>query len=123
MKIKSLVIASAFAGVLLSSASAATVTTLAPVKAAAPVKFEAPAPLEVVAPVQMPYYHKSPDVTLRMTIDEHGRPSNVRVAGTRDQASYQRLVSAVSQWKFSPGRKNGQPVATRVELPLEIKGL
>lgn len=123
MKIKSLVIASAFAGVLLSSASAATVTTLDPVKAAAPVKFEAPAPLPGVGPVEMPSSHKSADVTLRMTIDENGRPHNVRVAGTRDQTSYKRLVSAVSQWKFSPARRNGQPVPTRVELPLEVKGL
>jgi protein TonB len=122
MKFKSLVIASAFAGVLFSSASAATITTLDPVKAAAPVKFEAPAPLEV-APVQLPSSHHRSDVTLRMTIDENGQPSNVRVAGTSDQTSYKRLVSAVSQWKFTPGRKNGRAVSTRVELPLEIKGL
>lgn len=123
MKLKSLVIASAFAGVLLSSVSAATVTVLDPVQAAAPVKFEAPAPVGIVAPVEIPSSHKSADVTLKMTIDENGHPSNVRVAGTRDQASYKRLVTAVSQWKFTPGRKNGEAVKTRVELPLEIKGL
>lgn len=123
MKIKSLVIASAFAGVLFSSASAATVTTLDPIQAAAPVKFEAPAPVSVLAPVELPSSHQRGHVTLRMNIDENGQPSNVRVAGTRDQAAYKRLVSAVSKWTFTPARKNGQAVATRVELPLEVKGL
>jgi protein TonB len=121
MKIKFIAATAALLGVFASSASA--ITTLAPVKAAAPVKFEAPAPIKVVAPVQMPYFHKGPDVTMRMTIDENGQPHNVRVAGTSDQQSYKQLVAAVSQWKFTPARKNGQAVATRVELPLEIKGL
>jgi TonB family protein len=121
MKIKSILASAALLGVLASSASA--ITTLDPVKAAQPVKFDAPAPITVVQPIQMPYFHKSPEVTVRMTIDENGQPHNVRVAGTRDQSSYKNLVAAVSQWKFTPGRKDGKAVATRVELPLQIKGL
>jgi TonB family protein len=121
MKIKSIIASAALLGVLASSASA--ITTLDPVKAAQPVKFDAPAPVTVVAPVQMPHFHKGPDVTLRMTIDENGQPHNVRVAGTSDQKSYKHLVAAVSQWKFTPGRKDGKAVTTRVELPLEVKGL
>lgn len=120
MKIKSILATAALLGVLASSASA--ITVLDPVQAAAPVKFEAPVPAQVGS-IQLPHFHQGADVTVRMTIDENGQPHNVRVTGTRNQAAYKRLVSAVSQWKFTPGRKNGQAVATRVELPLEVKGL
>ena len=123
MKIKSLVIASALVGGLLSAASAATITSLDPMKVVAPVKFEAPAPVDGVTSVQIPASHVGSDVTLRMTIDENGRASNVRVAGARDQAAYKRLVRAVSQWKFSPARRAGQAVSAKVELPLEVTGL
>lgn len=115
MKIKSLVIASAFAGVLFSSASAITT--------AAPVKFEAPAPLKAAEPVLIPTSHQGSLVNVTMTIDRAGKPSNIRVANVSDQAAYKRFVDAVKKWEFSPARKNGEPVSTRVELPVEVKGL
>lgn len=114
MKIKSLVIASAFAGVLLSSASALTTSAA---------KFEAPAPLKTVQPILVPTSHRGSTVNLTMTIDAAGRPSHIRVADVGDQAAYQRMIDTVSKWQFSPARKNGQAVTTRVELPLEVKGL
>jgi outer membrane biosynthesis protein TonB len=52
-----------------------------------------------------------------------GKPSNIRVANVSDQAAYKRIIDTVAKWEFSPARKNGQPVTTRVELPLEVKGL
>jgi hypothetical protein len=114
MKIKSLVIASAFAGVLFTSASALTT---------APVKFEAPAPLTTVQPIQVPTSHRGSTVNLTMVIDRAGNPSKIRVADVGDQAPYRSIINSVAQWKFSPARKNGEPVSTRVELPLEVKGL
>ena len=114
MKIKSLVIASALVGGLLSSASAITTT---------PAKFEAPAPLKTIQPIEIPTSHRGTTVNLTMTIDEAGKPSNVRVASVNDQAAYKRIIATVSKWEFTPARKNGQPVSTKVELPLEVKGL
>jgi hypothetical protein len=116
MKIKSLVIASAFAGVLFSSASALTTN-------AAPVRFEKPAPVKTVQPILVPTSHHSSIVNLTMVIDEAGKPSKIRVADVSDQSAYQGIIDTVAKWEFSPARKNGQPVATRVELPLEVKGL
>jgi protein TonB len=115
MKIKSLVIASAFAGVLFSSASAITTTPAA--------TFEAPAPIKTAEPVLVPSSHHGSMVNVTMTIDQAGKPSNIRVANVSDQAAYKRFVDSVKKWEFSPARKNGQPVSTRVELPVEVKGL
>lgn len=116
MKIKSLVIASAFAGVLLSSASALTATTM-------PVKFEAPAPLKTIQPIEVPSSHRGDTVNLTMQIDAAGKPSRIRVSSVHDQAAYKRIIATVSKWEFSPARRNGQAVPARVELPLEVKGL
>ena len=58
-----------------------------------------------------------------MTIDAAGKPSNVRVMSTGDQAAYKRIIATVSQWEFSPARKNGVAVSSRIVLPLEVKGL
>ncbi len=118
MKIKSLVIASAFAGVLFSSASA---ITTAP--AAAPVKFEKPAPLKTIEPIMVPSNHPGSTVNLRMTIDKNGKPSDVRVENVNDQRAYKSIIATVSQWEFKPARKNGEAVSSRVALPLVVKGL
>lgn len=115
MKIKSLVIASAFAGVLFSSASAITTTAAA--------KFEKPAPLKTVEPILVPMSHPNSTVNLTLVIDRNGKPSNIRVANVSNQAAYKNIIDTVSKWEFSPGRKNGEAVTTRVELPLEVKGL
>ena len=119
MKTKSLVIAAALVGGLLSTASA--LTLVAPsTNAAGPVKFEVPAPAKVIQPVMLPPRHEGRMVTLTMTIDETGKPRNVRVTSTRDQAPYERLLKTVSKWEFKPALKNGVPVSSKIELPLEV---
>ncbi|SDS16647.1 TonB family protein [Opitutus sp. GAS368] len=115
MKIKSLVIASALAGGLFCSASA--LTTVAPGKIA---NFEAPAPESVVSPTRLPASSNGSIVTLSMTIDESGRPHNIKVVSRGDQDLAPRLVSAVSQWKFKPALRNGVPVSIKVVLPLQL---
>ncbi len=115
MKIKSLLVASAFAGVLFSSASAITT--------AAATQFEKPAPLKTVQPILVPMNHLSSTVNLTMVIDRNGKPRNIRVANVSDQTAYKNIINTVAKWEFSPARRNGQAVATRVELPLEVTGL
>lgn len=115
MKIQSAIaIATAALLGVLSSASALTTTA---------VSFEAPVPVKTIQPVELPPSHRGSEVNLRMTIDATGKPRNVRVANVSDQAAYKRIIATVSQWEFSPARKNGVAVPTKVELPLEVKGL
>lgn len=114
MKIKSIIATAALLGVMSATASALTTTA---------VSFEAPVPVKTIQPIEVPASHNGSTVNLNMTIDAAGKPSNVRVANVRDQAAYKRIIATVSQWEFSPARKNGVAVPAKVELPLEVKGL
>jgi protein TonB len=71
----------------------------------------------------VPMNHPGSTVNLRLTIDQNGKPSNVRVDRVSDQTAYKQIIATVSKWEFTPARKNGQPVTTHVTLPLEVKGL
>ncbi|HEY0865066.1 MAG TPA: energy transducer TonB [Lacunisphaera sp.] len=113
MKIQSIIATAALLGVL-SSASALTTTA---------VSFEAPVPVKTIQPIELPPMHQGSEISLSMTIDAAGKPSNVRVANVRNQAAYKRIIATVSQWEFAPARKNGVAVPTKVRLPLEVKGL
>ena len=119
MKMKSLVIAAALLGGLLSTASAVTLvdTGLAAVVAG---KNEAPVPVHVVNPTNLPRSHMGATVNLKFTVDEHGRAHDIRVVSDKDRAAAKSLVAAISQWKFTPARKNGVPVSAKVELPLQL---
>ncbi len=121
MKLKSIIAIAALLGVFASSASA--LTTVAPAKAAEPVKFEAPSLSKFIAPVMLPTRHEGSMVNLSMTVDANGKPTHVRVKGASDQDAYKHLIATVSQWEFAPARKNGKAVSSKVELPLEVKGL
>jgi len=118
MKIKSLVIASALAGGLFVSASALTTVDASGRPAAA---FEAPAPAAIVAPTDLPRSHLGATVTLRFTVDAAGHATDIKVVGERNATLSRSLQAAVSQWKFKPALRNGVPVTTKVELPLELQ--
>lgn len=121
MKMNKLFLAAALAGGLLSTSAFAT-TTHAHGRMNAAIKFEAPVPVKVVQPVLLPERHGSSSVTLTMTIDQTGKPRRIRVASTHDQSAYRQLLDTVSQWQFTPARKDGKAVSARIELPLEVKG-
>jgi TonB family protein len=88
--------------------------------AAAAVKFEAPAPTKVVKPMGLSRRLEGATVTLRFTVDESGKPRDIQVLAPHNGALTRNLVSAVSQWEFTPGRKNGKAVSTHVELPVKL---
>ncbi len=113
MKIQSVIATAALLGVL-SSASALTTTA---------VSFEAPVPIKTIQPIELPSSHRGSEVSLSLTVDATGKPSNVRVANVRDQAAYRRIIATVSQWQFAPARKNGVAVPAKIQLPLEVTGL
>lgn len=119
MKTKSLVIAATLLGGLLSSASAFTL--VAPAATATPVKFEAPAPTSIVSPTGLPPSFKGQTVEVSLTVSATGEVSHVRLVRATDRYLLKSLVSALSQWKFTPARKNGVPVSSKVVLPLQLE--
>jgi TonB family protein len=104
-------------GVLSSSAFATTAASHANVAQA--VAFEAPVLEKMVSPTGLSRHHEGSTVTLTMTVDDKGQPSNIRVQGN-DEKLKRSLVSAVSQWQFAPAKKNGVAVQTKIVLPIEI---
>lgn len=112
MNPKSLFLAATFAGALLGTTSAATL--------ASPATFTSPVPERIVAPANLPRSHIGAIVTLRLTVDASGRPRNIQVLSDRDEVLARNLVAAVSQWQFTPARRNGIAVGATIELPLEL---
>ena len=105
-----------FGGVV-SSAFATTASSHADVAKA--VAFEAPVVAKIVSPTGLSSNLKGSTVTLSMTIDDKGQPSNIRVSGN-DPKLTRSMVSAVSQWHFAPAKKNGVAVSSRIVLPIEL---
>lgn len=119
MKTKSIVIATVALLGALSSASALTLVT--PSRAsAAPVKFEAPVPTSIVQPTDLPSSFMGKVVEVALTVDADGQAQDVKVLRATDKYLRRSLKAAVSQWKFTPARKNGVPVSSKVILPLEL---
>lgn len=119
MKTKSIVIATVALLGALSSASA--LTLVAPSRAsAAPVKFEAPVPTSIVQPTDLPSSFMGKVVEVALTVGADGQAQDVKVLRATDKYLRRSLTAAVSQWKFTPARKNGVPVSSKVILPLEL---
>jgi hypothetical protein len=79
-----------------------------------------PLPVKVVAPEGLPWNFRPTTFNVTMLIDSDGRPQNIKIASKADAELTKLLVSALSQWRFSPARKNGVPVAQMVTLPLRV---
>jgi TonB family protein len=118
MKIQHLIRAAALAGGLLSAVPFATAVIVTPVIDRDAPAFTAPAPQSVVAPTGLPRRCLDQVVQVGLTIDEEGRPHNVRLISPRDAALERELLPAVAQWQFRPAQRRGQAVAVEVILPL-----
>jgi TonB family protein len=58
------------------------------------------------------------DVILWVVIDEQGHPSQIKVARCIGAGLDEAAVQAVSQWKFKPARRNGQPVSVSINIDI-----
>ena len=79
-----------------------------------------PAPIAVVTPVVEPKF-AGQQVTLEFVVDTAGQPTSITSVTPGVDADLVAVVtSAVAQWKFSPAKVNGAPVAKKVILPVNI---
>lgn len=61
-------------------------------------------------------------VVLLMSIGPDGRPKDVRTArSSRVQALDQAAHEAVRHWRFKPATRRGQPVTTKLQVPVNFK--
>ena len=60
-------------------------------------------------------------VLLQVQVDAQGRPAEVDVVqSSRSRALDREAVRAVRRWEFSPAVRNGQPVSSKVLIPIEF---
>lgn len=57
-------------------------------------------------------------VTVVFIVDARGRVENPVVQKSSDPALDAPALAAVRQWRFEPGKKNGQPVRFRMRVPI-----
>lgn len=60
-------------------------------------------------------------VVLSVIVDEQGRPANIRVARSLGMGLDEKAIEAVKKWKFTPGRKDGIPVAVQVNVEVNFR--
>ena len=73
-----------------------------------------------VAPVFTAELRKRAPATVYIlfTVDARGRVENPIVQTSTDSTFDKAALAAVKQWKFEPGKRNGQPVRFRMRAPI-----
>ena len=57
-------------------------------------------------------------VWLLLVVDERGRVETARVQSSTNPIYESPALTAIQQWKFEPGKRNGEPVRGKVRLPM-----
>lgn len=61
-------------------------------------------------------------VLLRVIVGSDGTPTDIDVAQRSGSRELDRAaITAVRKWQFNPATRNGQPVASTVEVPIEFR--
>jgi len=61
-------------------------------------------------------------VLLRVLVNVTGLPEKITIARSSGYASLDRAAEkAVQHWRFTPGTRDGKPVAMRVEVPIRFR--
>ena len=60
-------------------------------------------------------------VVLSVTVDASGRPRDIRVARSLGMGLDEKALEAVEKWKFTPGMKDGMPVAVQVNVEVSFR--
>jgi len=61
-------------------------------------------------------------VIVLFIVDQNGRVENPIVQTSSDPAFDAAVLSAIKQWKFEPGKRDGQPVRSRMRQPFQFEG-
>ena len=62
-------------------------------------------------------------ITVVLVVSSKGVPRDVRVAKGLDKDVDQSAIDAVREWRFSPARKNDQPIAVRISLEIDFHSM
>ena len=60
-------------------------------------------------------------VVLFVVVDEKGNPTNLKVIRPLGLGLDQKAIEAVEKWKFSPGKKDGKPVAVQATIEVNFR--
>jgi protein TonB len=78
-----------------------------------------PVPVAVVSPSVAPGYAGA-TVQLEFVVNTAGKPVDLSVKSTPDDALAAAVMDAVKQWRFKPAEQDGIPVETKVILPVRV---
>jgi TonB family protein len=79
-----------------------------------------PVPTSVITP-EVSARFAGTQVVLEFVVDPTGKPTSITsVTPGADAGLVAEITDAVAQWKFSPAIVDGQPVARKVALPVNI---
>jgi len=78
-----------------------------------------PQAVKTVAPVGYPK-DKEGIVSVEIVIGKDGKVMEAKIKKSTDSALEAAALEAVKQWVFTPGEKDGGPVATRVTVPFRF---
>jgi periplasmic protein TonB len=84
---------------------------------------EPPVPVRTVPPTfpdEMRRQGTAGLVTVSVLIDEKGNVQEPKVVKTSHEAFAQPAMDALAKWKFKPAKKEGAPVAIRVNIPVQF---
>ena len=56
-----------------------------------------------------------------MVVDQQGRPRNIHIARSLGLGLDEKAIDAVKRWKFTPGTKDGIPVAVQVNVEVSFR--
>ena len=60
-------------------------------------------------------------MVFNVVVDASGRASNIRVIRSLGLGLDEKATAALSQWKFRPGTKDGNPVAVPVQVAVDFR--
>jgi protein TonB len=64
--------------------------------------------------------HLDSELVLKLWVETDGVPSHIRVLQGGDPGQNDKIIAAVSQYRFAPARENGMPVLVEMNLELSV---